>query len=317
MEWLTTQFSGENAQVYQLIFITLALTILLIVVVWTFRKLSGSAARRSMRSRVPRLSITDSTTVDDKRYLVMVRRDNVEHLLLIGGANDMVVESNIIRASTPQKPIPAGKPVEIRPQPEQKVQEMEAGKEPDENPGSLAKPLAATAATGLAAASTAKSQVTEKASEAVETVANAASSTVETSTEIVGDMSASAFESISSVNENISTHVSDGIDTAADKVASVRENVTDEPIIEVSDNFEAELSKVTEEIEAPKIDEADLESTISAKLDDALSSDDIDLGGDDTTEAVSAENIDTDTGSSDDEMKRLLDELSGETKENA
>jgi len=78
MEWLNNLTSGENGGAINLILITLAIAILLIVVVWIFRKITGSAARRAMRSRVPRLSITDSTNVDDKRFLVMVRRDNVE-----------------------------------------------------------------------------------------------------------------------------------------------------------------------------------------------------------------------------------------------
>jgi flagellar protein FliO/FliZ len=36
--------------------------------------------------------------VDGRRRLVLVRRDNIEHLLMIGGPTDIVVESNIVRA---------------------------------------------------------------------------------------------------------------------------------------------------------------------------------------------------------------------------
>jgi len=36
--------------------------------------------------------------VDGRRRLVLVRRDNVEHLLMIGGPSDIVVEPNIVRA---------------------------------------------------------------------------------------------------------------------------------------------------------------------------------------------------------------------------
>jgi hypothetical protein len=39
----------------------------------------------------------DSATVDTRRRLVLVRRDNVEHLILIGGPSDVVVEQNIVR----------------------------------------------------------------------------------------------------------------------------------------------------------------------------------------------------------------------------
>ena len=50
------------------------------------------------RNRQPRLSVLDSAVVDSKRKLVLIRRDNSEHLLLIGGPTDVVVETNINRA---------------------------------------------------------------------------------------------------------------------------------------------------------------------------------------------------------------------------
>ena len=51
----------------------------------------------STRSRQPRLGIVDTFQLDRQRQLVIIRRDSVEHLLLLGGTNDVVVESNIIR----------------------------------------------------------------------------------------------------------------------------------------------------------------------------------------------------------------------------
>jgi flagellar protein FliO/FliZ len=50
------------------------------------------------RNRQPRLAVLDSAVVDAKRRLVLIRRDNSEHLLLIGGPSDVVVETNINRA---------------------------------------------------------------------------------------------------------------------------------------------------------------------------------------------------------------------------
>jgi hypothetical protein len=43
--------------------------------------------------------VIDAATVDGRRKLVLIRRDNVEHLMMIGGPNDLVVEPNIVRAS--------------------------------------------------------------------------------------------------------------------------------------------------------------------------------------------------------------------------
>jgi flagellar protein FliO/FliZ len=50
------------------------------------------------RGRQPRLAVIDAATVDGRRRLVLIRRDNIEHLLLIGGPTDLVIEPNIVRA---------------------------------------------------------------------------------------------------------------------------------------------------------------------------------------------------------------------------
>src|SRR6185437_3103974 len=46
----------------------------------------------------PRLAVIDAANVDGRRRLVLIRRDNIEHLLMIGGPSDVVVEPNIVRA---------------------------------------------------------------------------------------------------------------------------------------------------------------------------------------------------------------------------
>lgn len=45
----------------------------------------------------PRIALLDVVQVDPKRRLVLVRRDEVEHLLMLGGPNDFVVEPHILR----------------------------------------------------------------------------------------------------------------------------------------------------------------------------------------------------------------------------
>jgi flagellar biogenesis protein FliO len=59
------------------------------------------------RSRLPRLAVLDSAAVDARRRLVLIRRDNVEHLLMIGGPTDVVVEANVVRAQAPTAQAPA------------------------------------------------------------------------------------------------------------------------------------------------------------------------------------------------------------------
>src|SRR6202042_2443100 len=53
------------------------------------------------RTRQPRLGLVDAFSLDGQRQLVLVRRDNIEHLVMIGGPNDVLVESQINRAVVP------------------------------------------------------------------------------------------------------------------------------------------------------------------------------------------------------------------------
>jgi hypothetical protein len=65
---------------------------------WLVRRFGASRLGNASRGRQPRLAVIDAATVDGRRRLVLIRRDNVEHLLMIGGPSDLVVEPNIVRA---------------------------------------------------------------------------------------------------------------------------------------------------------------------------------------------------------------------------
>jgi flagellar protein FliO/FliZ len=65
---------------------------------WLVRRFGAARLDATGRSRQPRLAVIDSAAVDGRRKLVIIRRDNVEHLLMIGGPTDVVVETNIIRS---------------------------------------------------------------------------------------------------------------------------------------------------------------------------------------------------------------------------
>lgn len=58
------------------------------------------------RGRQARLAVIDAAAVDARRRLVLIKRDNVEHLLMIGGPTDIVVESNITRTAASREPRP-------------------------------------------------------------------------------------------------------------------------------------------------------------------------------------------------------------------
>ena len=72
------------------VFLALALIGVLAWLVRRFRSERTGAASR--RARQPRLAVIDAAVVDGRRRLVIIRRDNVEHLLMIGGRADIVVE---------------------------------------------------------------------------------------------------------------------------------------------------------------------------------------------------------------------------------
>ena len=77
---------------------------------WLVRRFaSNRLGANTNRGRMPRLAVIDAAAVDGRRRLVLVRRDNIEHLLMIGGPTDIVVESNIVRAipGREQAPRPA------------------------------------------------------------------------------------------------------------------------------------------------------------------------------------------------------------------
>lgn len=64
---------------------------------WLVRRFSATRLSEGGRGRQPRLAVIEAGAVDARRRLVLIRRDNVEHLLMIGGPSDIVVEQNIVR----------------------------------------------------------------------------------------------------------------------------------------------------------------------------------------------------------------------------
>ena len=64
----------------------------------------------------PRLSVTEQANVDGRRKLLLIRRDDVEHLIMTGGPVDMVIETNIAapRMEEPAAVAERGPPVFTR-----------------------------------------------------------------------------------------------------------------------------------------------------------------------------------------------------------
>ncbi len=92
--FLSELFGGTGGVVLTA-FLALGLVLIFIVLLVWFLKFFNRLTDNIARSRNKRLAVLDSTPIDQKRQLVLVRRDDIEHLLLIGGESDIVVEKNI------------------------------------------------------------------------------------------------------------------------------------------------------------------------------------------------------------------------------
>jgi hypothetical protein len=73
----------------------------LVAVFWFIRNRPSSPFIRGGKNRQPRLAVLDAAAIDTRRRLVLVRRDDVEHLIMIGGPTDVVIESRIASAAQP------------------------------------------------------------------------------------------------------------------------------------------------------------------------------------------------------------------------
>ena len=98
MQWLTNLPLGDKPALQIAAFAGLAVVVIAMLIV-AYRVFFGHRLRFSGggKARQPRLGLVDAFSLDGQRQLVIVRRDNVEHLLMIGGPNDIVAESQIIR----------------------------------------------------------------------------------------------------------------------------------------------------------------------------------------------------------------------------
>lgn len=72
-----------------------ALLLLLALFYYGARALSGATSRGAKWRAGQRIGVVENAPVDGTRRLVLVRRDDTEHLLLVGTHGDLVIESNI------------------------------------------------------------------------------------------------------------------------------------------------------------------------------------------------------------------------------
>jgi hypothetical protein len=105
MQFLTNVFGAENTLATAALALGIVL-VLIVAAVWML-KFVFRATTNVGWGRNRRLMVVDSMHIDPKRQLVIVRRDNVEHLIMTGGPQDMVVESGIpVEKNAVRRPVP-------------------------------------------------------------------------------------------------------------------------------------------------------------------------------------------------------------------
>jgi hypothetical protein len=90
---------GQMPLALKFFMVFLVILAVIAAIAWALRRFGSGRLGATTRGRQPRLAVIDYATVDSRRRLILVRRDNVEHLLMIGGPGDVVVEPNIVRAT--------------------------------------------------------------------------------------------------------------------------------------------------------------------------------------------------------------------------
>lgn len=113
-------FGETGGAIAQFVLALIVVLILILIVAWLLKKLGGGRFGAT-NSGQAELSIVDTLAIDPKRRLVLVRHGKLEHLLLIGGGSDEVVERSIVgglpiiarmQANKATPPVPE-KPAEV------------------------------------------------------------------------------------------------------------------------------------------------------------------------------------------------------------
>jgi len=81
---------------YMRFVIALAFVLALIALLnWAVRRYGIGGRMTATRGKSRRLQILEVAAIDARHRVVLLRRDETEHLVLLGSASDLVIESNI------------------------------------------------------------------------------------------------------------------------------------------------------------------------------------------------------------------------------
>ena len=70
---------------------------LISLLAWAFKSfvLTGRSGANYLKGRDRRLGVVETASVDAQRKLILIRRDNIEHLIMTGGPVDVLIETGI------------------------------------------------------------------------------------------------------------------------------------------------------------------------------------------------------------------------------
>ncbi|MEO6014400.1 MAG: hypothetical protein ABIQ30_12565 [Devosia sp.] len=114
MQFMTTLFGESGSTILNAMFSLGIVLVLIVLGLWGLKQLTRASDR--MGRKLQRLSVVDSATVDGKRKVLIIRRDNVEHVIMTGGPQDLLIESGIAVSDEPPQQ-QARRPAQASPAP--------------------------------------------------------------------------------------------------------------------------------------------------------------------------------------------------------
>ena len=85
----------EFSTVIQRLIALVCVLALIGLLAWLIRRFSGGGRGLRTRGNRRRLAVVEVAPIDSKRRLVLVRRDETEHLVLLGTTTDILIEAGI------------------------------------------------------------------------------------------------------------------------------------------------------------------------------------------------------------------------------
>ncbi|WP_164854835.1 flagellar biosynthetic protein FliO [Devosia sp. 1566] len=112
MGFITSILGDSGATLLTALFALGAVLVLIVLAVWLLKFVFTATGKPARAGRGPRLGVVETLQLDGRRQLLLVRRDNVEHLVLTGGTQDLLLEADI---PVDDLPTPTRRPVPVVP----------------------------------------------------------------------------------------------------------------------------------------------------------------------------------------------------------